>query len=284
MVTSDPAVAAVVTDQILREITRLEAVFSIFDPASEVHRWRRGEVEPGPELVTVLESATRWQHHSSGAFNPAVGALMDVWDAAAAGDAEPDPALLDEIVSRIAQPGYRVTDSGVVVTGDLDDLDLNAIAKGWIVDRAMDRVDVPGVSSVVVNAGGDMLHRGTEPIEAGIENPHRPYDNEPPLTTIRLRDGAIATSGLSRRGWTIDGRWFGHVVDPRHGYPVDRIASASVVAPDAATADVVATILTVMAPDEALPYAEGIDGIEAFLVLHDRSVLHTTGWPSTRVS
>ena len=97
--------------------------------------------------------------------------------------------------------------------------------------------------------------------------------------TVRAR--GLATSGSARRGWRIAGRWYSHVIDPRSGRPVDHVASASVVAPDAATADAVATVLSVLAPAEGVAFVEGLDDVPdvaALVVGADGSTWRSAGW------
>jgi thiamine biosynthesis lipoprotein len=144
-------------------------------------------------------------------------------------------------------------------------MNLNAIAKGWIVDAAVSvAMEDPAATGITVNAGGDIVHRSAEALVIGIEDPRRPYDNVPPLARIRLEAGALATSGTTRRGWEIGGRWYSHVIDPRSGWPVRTTCQASVVADDAAAADAIATTLTVLGADEVGPFGDIIDGV-AFL-------------------
>ena len=71
--------------------------------------------------------------------------------------------------------------------------------------------------------------------------------------TIELRDAGMATSGRARRGYRIGGRWYSHVIDPRTGRTVDDVASVTVVASSAATADVLATLLGVLHPTRRSP-------------------------------
>ena len=158
---------------------------------------------------------------------------------------------------------------------------LNALAKGLIVDRAVAAAAaVASVTDVLVNAGGDLRHHGAEALVVDIEDPARPYDNAEPLTRVALADGALATSGGTRRGWTIDGRWYSHVLDPRSGRPVDHVSSASVLAPDAATADVVATICAVLVPTEAVAFVEALAEPVACLLVEPGGARHrSVRWP-----
>jgi thiamine biosynthesis lipoprotein len=240
------------------EISRLERIFSAYDPGSELSRWKRDEVsDPSPELCYVMRLALAYQLESAGAFNPAAGVLSRLWKEAEASQEEPGPDVLVAAAASIREPRYEIdADGRPARQGDCSDLNLNARAKGWIVDRAVDAIGRVAVDGVTVNGGGDLMHRGETPIRVGIENPLRPYDNEPPIATVVLHNGGLATSGRARRGFRVGGRWFAHVVDPRTGRPVNEVASVSVAVADAATADVVATIVGVLPPVDAVAEAD----------------------------
>lgn len=272
--------------RLIEEISRLETVFTVFDEGSELSRWCRQEVIPGPELTEVLEAAIVWQERSGGAFNPLVGRLMDVWSRAAEEGSAPSEESIETLTLGVSALPYTIQDGRVTVTGPLDGLNLNAIAKGWIVDHsaasALGSVRVTGVS---INAGGDLLNRTSSTLVAGIEDPSRPYDNVPPLLTVALEPGmSLATSGVARRGWQIGGTHYGHVLDPRSGHPVGRVASASVVARSAMDADVVATILTVLHPEHGMELVGGLDGLVSCVVTDDGSIHRSAGWLSLELS
>lgn len=246
---------------IVAQIERLESIFTAFDESSDLCRYRRGESDSlAAEFTAVLTKAREWQECSGGAFNPAAGVLSELWAAGVKASQRPSTAQLGAAVDAIAahRPGTSAPTAATAATNtnalNLNALNLNAIAKGYIVDQAVDRAMQlrPSATSVTVSAGGDVLHRGTGQAIIGIEDPHRPHDNVAPLMRVSVSNQALATSGSAHRGFEIDGRHYSHVIDPRTGEPVAQIASASVLANDAMSADVLATILTVIGPDEAL--------------------------------
>jgi thiamine biosynthesis lipoprotein len=151
-------------------------------------------------------------------------------------------------------------------------LDLNAIAKGWIIDHAA--VCAGPARSLLIDAGGDILHCGAGSVAVGIENPHRPYDNEPPISVVALANKAVATSGSSHR---VD-----HLVDPRTGDVPTAVTSASVVASNAATADVVATILAVGHVQEGLSFGNRL-GLAVALVDAQGELHRNKQWRSIEV-
>ena len=257
----------------LAEIGRLEQIFSVYRTDSELNRWKLGGHEPGPELNALLVDARRWQVTSAGAFNPAVGAISARWKQAEADGYEPTTTELNELAAAISEPRY---DERLALTADGSVLNFNAFAKGRVVDLTCRHVMAHHrLDSVMVNIGGDLQHAGSGVVEAAVENPSAAYDNAAPFAVIRLSNQAIATSGSSRRGFQVGDRWYSHVIDPRTGWPVESIMSSSVVAPDAATADAVATVIGVVEPAEGTRFAAKYPHC---IVLADSTAVTNDAW------
>lgn len=249
-----------VEDEVVAEVARLERIFTVFDPDSELHRFVQTGTTDAPELWTVLDLASSWRGRTDGLFDPAIGTLMARWDQAEREGTEPTPHELAGLVGEPAPVGPSVDN-------------LNAIAKGWIADRAVTIASNAHVADGIwINAGGDVVHRGSGSITVGVEDPRRPYDNAAPLAAVRLSGEALATSGGARRFWTIGAKRYAKVLDPRSGRPVDRVDSATVVARDAATADVLATVALIARTDETLALVADV-GADCLLVLADGEVV-----------
>jgi hypothetical protein len=160
------------------------------------------------------------------------------------------------------------------LTGDCSGVDLNAIAKGAAVDASViAAVGLADVTAVLVNAGGDLRRHGPGSVVVDVGDPGDPHDDAPALATWELSQGAVATSSGVRRGFRVGERWYGHVLDPRTGLPIAGTLQATVVAPDAATADAAATAALVLPPDDArdLLLREGCQDSR------DRRPLHAEG-------
>ncbi len=274
---ADPEAARAAETAAIDEMDRLERVLSAYDPSSDLCRWRAGEVfDPAPELLGLVDRADGWRRASAGAFHPAVGALTGRWRQAERDGEVPSADELAALVRALESSGPRTPD-----------YNLDAMAKGFVVDAGLAAAAVvPGVLSVVVNAGGDLVHTGDGSTIVGIENPARPYDNEPPLVRIELARRAVATSGRARRGFRVSGRWFSHVIDPRTGWPADARASVSVMAPTAEIADVVATVVGVLGPGDGLAVAQacGYPELPCFVIDLDGRTWSNAAWRSVIVS
>ena len=246
---------------VVDEVVRLESVFSVFDESSALCRLRRGDASDSADLNSVVALAGEWHELSGGAFDPRSQSVIDLWDRAESEGVVPSDAELDQACR----------------SSEAADLNLNAIAKGWIADHALRLVvaGAPRVSSGWLSLGGDLVHVGEGSVVVGIENPHRPYDNVPPMARIEVAGEALATSGGARRWWSIAGQRFSKVLDPRTGRPVDHVAGATVVAADGATADVLATIALVLQIDETLELVEEV-GAHCFLVDRNGTVVSSS--------
>ena len=129
---------ALAEDAVLAECDRLEDLLSAYRPDSAWNQWRDGRVAaPAVEVAALLRLAAEWFERSDGAFNPQAGVLRARWLRAAAEGQEPLPDELTELARGIAGLPYTVAVDGTVERhGDCTHLDLHAIAKGWVADRA----------------------------------------------------------------------------------------------------------------------------------------------------
>ncbi|WP_018466303.1 FAD:protein FMN transferase [Calidithermus timidus] len=240
-----PSAARHAEAQILLEIDRLEGLYSRFLPDSELNRWQSaGSARISPDLAWLLREAKVWQERTRGAFHPAVEAIQALYRHT------PDPTAeeLEALRASLRAPLWELEGERARKLTPLP-LNFNALAKGRIADLACEKaLRVAGVQEVWVNLGGDLRHCGTSSLRVAITHPLSPADNAPPLARLEIRNQGVATSGHTWRGR--------HLFDPRTARPVARIAQATALAPDAATADVLATAFCVLEPEESLALAE----------------------------
>ena len=274
VVAPDEATADAAELTALDEIERLRLVFSTYDAGSEISALNRTRepVKVSSEMAEVLTAYTLWQGKSGGAFNGQVGELVRVWKDGEKTDRLPDALVLERITADLKKPGWTLdaTTNTVVRLTD-QPLNLNAIAKGFIIRKAADAVrkQHPTVSALLVNLGGDILAWGEPSWAVGVQDPARRFDNAPPLAGLRVTNQAVATSGGYERFYTIGGKRYSHIFDPATGRPVEGVASATVVAADNLTANALATTLCVLKPEEGLKLVASVPGAECLIVAPD---------------
>lgn len=258
----------------LATIDRLEAIFNRYRSDSELSRWERqspGNDYVSDELAEVLAAAEYWRIRTGGAFNPAVEALIRWWSAATT-DVFDAPDLLEHL----RHPLWTVDRNQAKRHTSLP-ANLNAIAKGYIIDRACEVASEAG-HATVVNIGGDLRHSGPTPLAVSIMNPFNRGENAPPIARVHVQNAALATSGNYLRGFQVEGRHRSHIIDPRTGQPADAIASASVVADSALVADVLATVFSVFSPAESLAFAAELPRVGCLIVDCDGREFSSPGW------
>ncbi|MFG2556359.1 FAD:protein FMN transferase [Streptomyces sp. NPDC048581] len=154
-------------------------------------------------------------------------------------------------------------------------LDPTGIVKGWSVERAARRLaDIPGVSGVSVNGGGDVQLLGVpgpqRPWRVGVSDPLRPGGLAAVISASGLDELAVATSGTAERG--------AHIVDPRTGRSaVTDLVAVTVVAPSVTWADCWATAAFAMGSRQGLRWLESLPGVEALLITAGDEVRCTGG-------
>jgi thiamine biosynthesis lipoprotein ApbE len=270
--------------RVLREIERLSAIFSSYDQDSEFSRWQRTLGTPtkvSPELFEVLQATDHWRARSNGAFDPRVEALSRLWSRCAKENLTP---TLDELAGArtlMSRDAWKLDPTARTAEHlSTCPLTLNAIAKGYIVERACQVALDPalGVRGLLLNVGGDLRVVGETVRTIGIANPRADSESSPPLTSIDVRDRSVGTSGSAQRGWRIQGHWYSHILDPRTGMPVERTISTTVITGRSADADALDTIFNVLSVEESLRLAQSLPDVECLIVTSDGRLHPSDGW------
>lgn len=203
-----------------------------------------------PDFATVVAAALDVAKASEGAFDPAVGALVDLWGYGPVSRlVPPDPAAIE---AAVAQGGWRQLSFDPAARrlqrlGDVQ-LDLSGIAKGYAVDRLSAVLAAHDVRHSLVEIGGEFVGRGLRPDgDPWWVELETPGAMAAPIR-VALHQLAVATSGDYVRGR--------HTIDPRSGRPVAHALAVSVVHASAMLADAWATALGVAEPDEMMALAE----------------------------
>lgn len=280
----DAAAARRAEERTLREIDRLAALLSNHDPSSEFRRWQagaRGSRAASPELIEVLAASDAWRERSGGAFDPRVQVFSNLWSEAARRDRTPSHAELQAARDLAADPAWRLVPSAGLAERLSDaPLTLDAIAKGYIVERACAAAmaEDPAIRGVALNVGGDLRVQGEIERKVAIAGPRLGSETTEPLAWVTVKDRAVATSGRKHRGYRIQGRWYSHLIDPRIGEPTERVVAASVIAERSDEADVLATILNVLPPEESLRLVDSLRGVACLIVAADGRILRNAAW------
>jgi thiamine biosynthesis lipoprotein len=247
---------------------------------------RTGQGNPPDEVLAVLQTAQTVAAASSGAFDPTILALTELWSFDAGGRV-PAAALVEQARRRVDFSKVTVGEDGRVVLPEGFNLDLGGIAKGAVVDLTGDYLIEQGYQDYLIDAGGDILvsglKQGRTPWRVAIRHPR---DGQAVLGVLAFgRKGeriAVVTSGDYERYFEQGGERYHHILDPRSGFPAKALVSVTIVASTCALADALSTAVFVLGPEEGLELLEQFPEAEGLLIAEQEDRLiawKTDGFP-----
>jgi len=260
----------------LNQIEAIEAQLTVFRETSaivELNTHAAAAAMPcDAELFALLSHCAALSRDTDGAFDITSTPLSRCWGflrREGRVPAEHEIAAARALVGmhhvqlNAAQSSVRFSRQGI-------ELNLGAVGKGYALERVADTLRSSGVGRALLSAGRSSLlaigHHGRG-WSIDLVSPRRPA----PLARVWLRDAALGTSGAGAQFATIDGKRYGHVIDPRSGEPSEGMLSASVICPSATDADALSTAFLVGGPSLAQRYCEQHPGVLALLTPDDDS-------------
>ncbi|MBS0261160.1 MAG: FAD:protein FMN transferase [Planctomycetes bacterium] len=259
-------------------VNQLEDQMSIYRPHSELSRLNaRAADEPvpvEPRLFNLLRRSVELSLATEGAFDPTAGALVALWRNCRRERRLPHDEELDLARSQIGCQHVRFLDSvddlGPPTIG-FDrpgiSLNLNAMGKGYALDRAAEILAPLGGDWLLHGGHSSILARGSHTGCTGwpVSIRHPLFPNRQ-LATLTLLNRAMSTSGSAVQFFRYQGKRYGHIVDPRTGWPTDGMLAVTVLTPDAALAEALSTAFFVLGVEKAREYCHNHSEVAALLM------------------
>jgi thiamine biosynthesis lipoprotein len=284
-----------VKKQVDRQLAQLNQLMSTYRENSEISRFNRHDrsaFDISSDFYAVLERSRSIYSDSQGAWDPTVYPLFEIWQNFLMVQTA-EPPLLPHIQERLSRVGFKnlllLPDNRIQKSILSLQLDVSSIAKGYGVDKITLLFDVLGASDYLVEIGGEVAVKGVNPRgeewTLGIEKPT--YDGiRNVFGRIVLSSGmTMASSGNYRKYRVVNGKLYSHIIDPRTGYPVDHsVVGVTVISPECALSDALATALMVLGVDDGLLLLEKYPLAEALFFVRSKSgeiiIRQTVGFPS----
>lgn len=251
-----------VTEAVFQEISRLEAQLSFYDPNSDISDLNRraafAPVTVEPRLFHLLAKAKALSEATGGAFDPTVAPLLRCWGFVGASGSMPTPVAIAEARKVVGMEHVHLDSDAYTVEFDSEgvQLDLGAIGKGYAVECAAELMREYEIEAALLHGGTSTVYAVGRPpdAEAWTVAVQRPFDtgSSPHLTRFRLRDETLSVSAPHGKWFASEGRRYGHVIDPRTGYPAGQAMLAALVTASATDSDALSTALLTLGA-EGLP-------------------------------
>lgn len=246
----------------------LEEQLSWFRETSELTKMNQRAADEAvavePRFFALLQDAVALSKETDAAFDITASPLWKLWGFHRREGKQPLPADIEAALEFVGSCGLTLDEARRTVSFERSGMEitLGAIGKGYALDRCAELLRDQGVDDFLIHGGhSSMLARGSRSgineQAAGwmvaLRHPLRPDQR---LGQIRLRDRALGTSGSGNQFFHFGGNRYGHVLDPRTGYPADGVLSATVLAPKASQADALATAFFVMGVEQTAKFCE----------------------------
>jgi thiamine biosynthesis lipoprotein len=260
-----------------REIDRLEQKFSRYRKDSLATRINRsagdsGGIEVDSETAGLIDLAATAHRESNGLFDPTSGVLRRVWNLKSG--RLPNPDTVQEVLPLVGWSKLRWESPRIVLPTRGMELDFGGFVKEYAADRVAELCRTHGLTSGIIDLGGDLAvvgpHPNGQPWLVGIRNPRRP---SVAMARIALRSGGLATSGDYERFMIVDGKRYSHLLDPRTGEPHDGgPACVSITADHCLIAGLTSTIAMLQIESDAPRFLEDV-GLPHLLVTQSGKIL-----------
>jgi len=267
--------ARTIVKRTFSEMERLVWILDHRQPASPLAVLNRDRkiIKAPDALRAVLAEALRIGRYTGGAFDATIKpALAQYRD---------HGRVPPEILERVNYEAVLLESGQVRLEVPGMEVSLDGVAKGWIVDQAVDMLGMLGVNHVLVEAGGDISMAGGKspdrPWRVGIRHPRQSLS-----AVVEACSGAVATSGDYLESYH-PAHLHHHILDPRQGRSPRELASATIWAEKAATADALSTAVMVLGLKEGLALVEDRPETEALLVTKEMEIHLTSNFPGTLI-
>lgn len=260
-------------EQALDEVERLDRQLSHYRDDSDIarlnaHAWEQW-VRVEPRLFELLQRCAAWHAETGGAFDITAGPLVRAWGFHDGAHRVPGDKEIASLLERVGMDRLELDarDNLVRFLAPGMELNLGAVGKGYALDEAADVLRFYHAGRGVLHGGqSTILALGAPPAQPGWELTLRDPRDGSPVETLVLRDEALSTSSGFQQSFEASGRRYGHILDPRGGYPAQGVVSAWVVAPSAAESDALSTACFVLGREGAGAACGGRPGVRALLI------------------
>ena len=260
------------------EIRRVDGLLSVHKTNSEVARVNKeggtNWFQVSEELFEFLKQAQEISRKTEGAFDFTIRPLAELYGFIWKEYRLPRKEEIEQALKLVDYKNVEVADGKVRFRKTGVTLDFGAIGKGYAVDRAVMALKENGVKAGMVRAGGDIRVFGPDWWEIQIEDPTKKGNRG----SVWLKEGAISTSGNYENFFEVRGKRYSHILNPQTGWPVEGVASCSVIAKSCTESDALATGFFVLGPEKTFERMAGEYEVQ-FLLVEDSEKLRKVETP-----
>lgn len=262
------------------KLTLLDKMWSVTDEDSEIYKINHSggqAVEVSSETAELLKFSLDMYERTDGAFDISLYPVLTAWGFTTNEYHVPSDEEIAGLLENTGVQNISLDDNTVQIPGNMQ-IDLGAVGKGYAGDLVAQKLKSNGVSSALIDLGGNIQTVGVKPNgekwTVGVRSPF----GDGNFATIEIGECAVVTSGGYERYFVEDGKTYWHIIDPKTGKPADNgIASVTVIGTEGRLCDALSTSLFVMGLDKAEILWKSSDDFEMIIVTSDGGIYISEG-------
>lgn len=232
--------------------------------------------EVSQETAELLSTALEYAKLTNGRVDPTIGIVSELWDFhESSAQFPPKDSDIQAALSHVNYKNVFVSGNTVTLSDSQARLDLGFIAKGYIADKMKEYLLSEGVTSALINLGGNVLTIGTKPdgspFTIGIQKPFA--DTGTPADTVSVRDTSVVSSGVYERFFEYEGKLYHHILDTSTGYPAETdLLAVSILSDFSTDGDALSTACMALGYDAARDLIGSMEGMDAIFITSDGEI------------
>ncbi len=263
------------------------AITSIWNETAEAYQLNLNSeiTNPSEELIELIETSIYFSEVTDGSFDITVKPLLDLWEYKPEAesqfwelDSTVQLEIINETMPRIGSDMIEINTSPSTIRFTKEGMSITTggIAKGYVVDEGLKILENMRIEYALINAGGDLATIGSKPDSSwtvALENPEN--ENEF-ITRFKISGKSVATSGNYRRYYN-ESEKVGHILNPKTGYSANECWSVAIIADNCTYADVLATGVFVMGPNDGMQLIDSLEGVECLIIDSESKISRSQG-------
>lgn len=274
-----------ILDQCMALCREYENRFSKTIETSEIYRLNHRN--PGETTFTLtkdtaelIREGLRYSKLSDGAYDLTIEPLSSLWNFTDGKKEVPPQEQILEAAERVGWENLRLEGDTLTFLSPDTAIDLGSIAKGFIADRLKEYLVEQGVKSAIINLGGNVLCVGGlpdgGPFRIGLQKPFQ--DRNEIIANLDIRGRSVVSSGVYERCFTVDGKNYHHILNPKTGYPYENgLIAVTIVSPRSVDGDALSTTCFSLGLEKGMELVDSLDGIYGYFITDDYEIHYSDG-------
>ena len=275
-ISSDKIMAEGAMTLAFEEIDRLEGILSTYKNSTSMHALNRDGFlsDAEQEILFVFEKSKHYSDLSDGYFDMTIAPILELYGRNFEEYGKsPTYTQIQETLELVNYKNIEVNDGTILFKKEGMNVTLDGIAKGYIIDKAIQVLKQEGIDNALVDVGGDIRTMGKSDGEKywkiALQNPR---DDGEFISIINISDKAIATSGDYEQYFTKD-KSAHHILNPKTGHSATESISVTIITDNSVDADALATAVFVMGPQNGMNLINDLENVEGLIVTENKAIL-----------